>query len=252
MQLFRELHVTLDDGPHIISFGIPDTKEEREAMYRLRYNEYSRRGYIDPVLFPDGIESDAFDTSDSVHHFIAVYDGSQVIGTVRAIQSTPLPTEEYFSLTSVPKEIQAIPKEKRIELGRLIVIPPDRERGVFLPRNIVMLFMFYTLSNYGLELGYEGGLSFIKEALHKKLKKVRFPINPLDWTDVHYPKGGILEPYFSQKDDPVIPVSFETKEVLNFCRRMVDNQFIFKKTTETQYELQSNVYTKFLKSIKVL
>lgn len=252
METLRELVVTLDDGEHTILFGKPTTEAEYNMMYELRHAEYARRGYIVGEHTSKKAERDSFDDLPNTQHFIALYDNHKVIGTVRVISQDVLPTEEYFEDLMVPDYIKGLQSNEKLELGRLIVVPPDRDGRVFLPRNVVMLFMFSTLTQYGLERGYRGGLSFVKESLLKKLEKVQFPIKTLTFSKQHYPDGGVLFPYFNQSEDPVTPIAFSLEEVATFCDKLITNRFVFKHESAERYRLQSNLYTRFLKSVKVL
>lgn len=252
MEVLRELVVTLDDGEHTISFGKPTTEKEYQMMYELRHAEYARRGYITKKDGAEPLEHDSFDDLPETQHFIALYDQEKVIGTVRVISQEKLPTEKYFDGLEVPEYVVNLKPTEKLELGRLIVVPPDRDAGIFLPRNVVMLFMFSTLTHYGLDRGYKGGLSFVKNSLLKKLERVQFPIEALSFTQQNYPHDGVLFPYFNQPEDPVTPIAFSLEAVAAFCDKLITNRFVFKQESPERYSLQSNLYTRFLKSVKVL
>ena len=154
MKLKRELQVVVGGKTKIIRFGEADTKEDLDKIFKLRYDSYSSKGYIDPTRFPNGLETDDYDTRKDCRYFLAELDG-KAISTVRLIFDEILPTEKYFTF-SEPQEIKKIPRKNRSELGRLIVIPPDREKGIFLPRNLVMLFMFDMVIDFGINNGILG------------------------------------------------------------------------------------------------
>lgn len=254
MEILQKLSVTLSDGEHTILIGMPTTEKEFDDIFRLRFEEYSRRGYIDSSKFPSGREKDDIDNlkiGSEVFYFIGYFD-SKLIATVRCIRTTPLPTQKYFEFDETHTSVFSILPEKRIELGRLIVIPPDREKGIFLPRNIVMLFMFYALTQYGMKHGFEGGYAFIKNKLDAKLKKIKLPIERVSYTRSNYPHNDILYNYFMQEDDPVIPIGFRVDRIATYCAKLVNNKFMFKKISKHHYKLRSNLYTFFLRTIRAL
>jgi len=250
MKLKKELQLVINGETKVIRFGEAETEEELNKIFKLRFDSYSSKGYIDSTCFPNGLETDDYDTKKDCRYFLAELDG-KVIGTVRIIFDKILPTEKYFTFAE-PKEIKNIPRKNRAELGRLIVIPPDREKGIFLPRNLVMLFMFDVVIDFGINNGILGGYSFIKDNLHKKLQKIRTPIHPIFPHKQHYPDDGVIRGYFNQPENPVLPCYFITSEFKEFIDKIIRNSWIFRKKSETEFVLKTNLYTKFLKAMKII
>ena len=250
MKLKRELQLTLGGKTKIIRFGEAETEEELNKIFKLRFDSYSSKGYIDPTRFPNGLETDDYDTKKDCRYFLAELDG-KAVSTIRIIFDEILPTEKYFSFNE-PDEIKTIPRKNRAELGRFIVIPPDREKGIFLPRNIVMLFIFDLVVDFGINNGILGGYSFVKDNLYKKLQKMRAPIHPIIPYKQHYPNDGVIRGYFNQPENPVIPCYFVTSEFKKFIDGMFKNSWIFRKKDETKFILKKNLYTKFLKVMKII
>ena len=254
MLLHRELRIndTKDGKPRSrsIFFGQADSPAEIALISRLRYDVYAKRGYIDPARFPDKMESDEYDRTGKCFYFMATIEG-KVIGCIRVIVDDPLPTELDFRFEE-PRELAAIPRSKRSELGRFIIIPPDREKGDFLPRGLTMLFLLDAISAFGRDHGLLGGYSFIKKSLETKLRKIKAPIGEIRGYEQRYPQDGILYRYFSQPEDPVVPMYFITDDFLRFCGKMIGNSRMFETLSPTVTELRSNLYTAFLRAMKII
>lgn len=249
MKTLNTLKLKLNGDSKTIYFGIPDTEEEEEKMFRLRYNAYSLRGYINPSKYKDGIETDEYDKDNKSIYFIAKVD-DKVTGTVRIIKDNYLPTEKECFEFNEPEEIKKIERNNRGELGRLIVIP--YEEGKYFPRNIILLFLVKSLIDYGLQHDIRGGYAFIKESLKKKLEKLKFPIHYIFPYKQIYPAGGILYGYFTQKDNRVIPIYFLTNEFSKFIEKLVDKKLMFSREIDNTYILRENFYNKFLKALKII
>jgi len=250
MKLKRKLQLVINGETKVIRFGEAETEEELNKIFKLRYDSYSSKGYIDPARFPNGLETDDYDTRKDCRYFLAELDG-KTISTIRIIFDKILPTEKYFTFNE-PREIKEIPRKNRAELGRLIVIPPDREKGIFLPRNLVMLFMFDMVIDFGINNGILGEYSFIKDNLHKKLQKMHAPIHSIFPHKQHYPDDGVIRGYFNQPENPVVPCYFITSEFKKFIDKIIRNSWIFQKKSETEFVLKTNLYTKFLKAMKII
>lgn len=248
MKTIYELQLKVNNEDKIINFGIPDNPDEIEKMHRLRFDSYSYRGYIDPKLFPDGIEKDEHDKDGKCIYFIAKLN-DKILGTVRLIKDYYLPTEKECFKFNEPEEMKKIPREQRAELGRLVIIPPDK--NVYLPRNLIMLFLINTLVSWGMENRILGGYAFIKEKLRIKLEKLKMPIHLIkNYTQI-YPKDGILYGYFSQENDKVIPIFYLTEEFKNYIDKIVNKSLMFKKE-RGKFILRENLYNKFLKFLKII
>ncbi len=83
-------------------FAVAITDEERDALFRLRFEAVLRRGWANPAAFPDGCERDAYDDV-AVH--LGGWEGDQLVATGRIVFPAPglrLPTEAAFDLTIEP------------------------------------------------------------------------------------------------------------------------------------------------------
>ncbi len=246
----RQLEIKREkDNSCLIDFGVAE-ESDMDAVYRLRFSVYSQRGYIDPERFPDGREFDHYDEEGESVHFIAKIE-DKVIACVRVIKDTPLPTERYFSFMP-PKEIEKIDPENRCELGRLIIIPPNKEKGEYLPRGLVMLMLINVLAVHGMENGVMGGYSFVKKSLEIKMTKRKMPFRKIEGFKTDYPDTGVLYNYFNQESDPVVPIFFMTQQFMDYTNRYINNKLLFKKVDEEGLLLRSNLYVKFLRFLRII
>lgn len=104
-----------------LRFDVARTDGEREAVFRLRYRVAVEHGWANPVDFPTGLESDAFD-AEAVH--IVGWDGDALAATSRLIlpkSGRPLPTEEAFDLVVEPRG-------RVVNIDRLTVAPRYSDR----------------------------------------------------------------------------------------------------------------------------
>ncbi|OHA82508.1 MAG: hypothetical protein A3B07_02705 [Candidatus Yonathbacteria bacterium RIFCSPLOWO2_01_FULL_43_27] len=249
MKIMYELSVEDNKQNKTIYFGVPNCEKELQEMYRLRYNIYTSRGYIDPKLFPSQQDIDDYDLSGKCDYFIAKVD-EQIIGTVRLIKDQFLPTEKECFSFEEPSDIKSISRENRAEIGRLIVARNDNNK--YLPRNIVMLFMIKCLADFGLNSGISGGYAFIKEKLDSKLKKLKIPVHTIDNYRQIYQQEGVLYNYFNQEGDKVIPIYFITDEIGKYIDDVLHNSRMFQKAEDTKYVLRSNLYNGFLKMLGII
>lgn len=248
MKVLKEVQVKLNNVNKIIYFGIPTNSNELEEMFRLRYEEYSKRGYIKKELFPSKTEQDRHDKENKCSYFIAIID-NKIIGTARLVKNYYLPTEKDCFNFNEPETIKAMPREKRGEIGRLISERYNID-GKFFPRYLIMLGIIEDIVNFALKEDLIGGYSFVKKSLEAKFKKIGLPFHRIkSFTQIY--SGEHLEGYFNDKKDPVIPIYYLREEVKEYLDRIFNNKKIFKKTGERKYTLLNNNILKFLFYIKI-
>lgn len=248
MRVLNKLHLTVSGKKTVIDIGQPDTPAEMDECMRLRFRQYVRKGYIDPSRFPDGKERDEFD--EKAVYFMARFEG-KIIGFVRLIAQDVLPTEMLFDFDP-PAEIVSIPRQKRAELGRLIIVPPDAARNIYLPRNVVLLLMSHAVTRYGLEHDIQGGYIFIKKSLGLKLAKLKIPIRRIESFTQKCSEDDILYPYFTQKEDPVAPYYFLVREVYGRLSKLLKNRLLFEQTGENIWTLRETGYSMLLRRLKII
>lgn len=250
MILFSELQVGSKDGSKHIRFGQANTDDELVDIYKLRYSMYSKKEYIDSSTCHNNMEIDEYDIEKKCFYFIAKLN-DKLIGSIRVIVDDPLPTEKSFSFEE-PEAIKLIPRSNRGELGRFIIIPPNKENNEYLPRGLIMLFLVDCLSSFGLEHNFLGGYSFVKRSLEIKIQKMKMPIGIISSYKQIYPETGVLYKYFTQPLDPVIPVYYLTKDFYNFSQKRIRNSLMFKELNPNSFVLRNNLYTKFLRALKII
>lgn len=251
MKTFYTLKFKIDGEDKIIYFGMPDNKEEINGMFKLRFDVYSVKNYINPDNFPEKLEIDSFDKKDKCFYFIAKID-EKIIGTTRLIKDDFLPTEKECFSFKEPKGLANIPRDQRAELGRLIVIPYDKEKKKYLPRNLVTLFLFKTLVLYGNNNNLKGGYAFITTKFKNKLEKLGVPIHLIDQYKQIYPESGILFGYFNNESDKIVPLYYITKEFEDYLKKTLDQLLICKQINSMDFVLSDGLYAKFLKLMKII
>jgi N-acyl-L-homoserine lactone synthetase len=84
------------------------SESDVEAIQRCRFDVYSEEGYIDPLNFPDGRESDQYDDS-SVSVIATAGIGNVAVGTTRIIfgkyTNLPIQEEPHFLTISKPEKV---------------------------------------------------------------------------------------------------------------------------------------------------
>jgi N-acyl-L-homoserine lactone synthetase len=121
-----------------LRLALATTDAEREATYRLRYEQVVADGWARPEELLGGLERDAHD-GDALH--VAAWDEEALAGTLRLVlpaPGRPLPVEVAFGL-----EIE--PAGRVVEAGRLVVAaayrgdPAHRIWGALLARGWLSL-----------------------------------------------------------------------------------------------------------------
>lgn len=248
MKRLSRLHLTFDNRLRTIEFGIPEGKKELDEMFALRQSVYSSKRYLHDRFLKNKFDTDAYDRKNQCIYFIAKLEG-QIVGTVRFIVSDPLPTENFFKFTP-PGFMANLRNDQKVELSRLVIVK-HAELG-YLPRNIVLLYFIYTLVDYQREMGVVGGYAFLKKGIRTKLRRLRVPVHLVKKYEQRYPDDGMLQNYFNEKYDKVIPMYFRVTEISDYIKKIVNNRWMFKKHGEYEHELKNNMYNLFLRFFNVI
>jgi hypothetical protein len=102
-----------------LSVALAATDTEREATYRLRYEQVVAHGWADREQLPEGLEYDAFD-ADALH--VCAWHGDSLVGTLRMV----LPTRGRALPVEVEFELAIEPVGQVVEAGRLVITPSYR------------------------------------------------------------------------------------------------------------------------------
>lgn len=237
MKIYNRLIINYKNRNIEIKVGIPNSEEELRKMFKLRYEIYAKKNYINPNNFPNCLEVDDYDKNNKVEYFIASID-DEVVGSLRLIKDYPLPTQLYFEFKE-PEEIKTIENQALIEISRLVVKPFKLDNHNYLPRHLIILILFKSVIDYAKEKNILGGYGFIKQSLEKKLRSINFPLFYIDQYKQRYPEDGVLFQYFNDPADSVIPVYFLRDPVNKFLKKIFEsklftlanlNCIIFKNT----------------------
>jgi N-acyl-L-homoserine lactone synthetase len=238
-----KIRLKLEGEEKTIYFGMPDNQQELDEMYRLRYRVYRTRNYIMPN--DEEKDIDKYDIDGFCKYFIAQID-NRVLGSARLIIREYLPTEKDCFRFNEPELIKEIPRDKRGEIGRLIV--EKYKENVFLPRHLVMTGIFSAIVSYCQEVDIMGGYSFIKDSLRKKLKKLNFPFNIIEPFEQIYNQE-LLKAYFNDPNDKVWPVFYIRDDVSNYLSQKIFNDKFFKKEMPGELVLKSGFRWNLSKSL---
>jgi hypothetical protein len=102
-----------------LTVTVAETDAERQAAYRLRYEQVVAHDWADREQLPEGLEYDAFD-ADSLQ--VCAWHGDSLVGTLRLVLPVPgraLPVEVDF-------ELAIEPVGEVVEAGRLVISPSYR------------------------------------------------------------------------------------------------------------------------------
>ena len=114
LQKADELSRSLVASAAPLHFAVAHSPEERDAIFRLRYQIVTERGWARPEDFPDGRERDEYD-DPAIH--IGAWDGATLAAASRVVLPSPslvLPTERAF-------EVAVEPRGQVVDMGRQIV-----------------------------------------------------------------------------------------------------------------------------------
>jgi N-acyl-L-homoserine lactone synthetase len=256
MKKLLKLKFDFENKPSYIDFGQPETPEEYEEMFKLRYDVYVKeKKYIPNTdkLEKNREERDEHDENQECHYFIAKY-GDKIIGTARIIEVDPLPIKkDYFDFED-PDEFKNTSNKKIIEIGRLISRPKILNLENF-PRRIIPLGLFLTMTKYGIEKKYEGGYGALKLYALKKFKKVGVPVRLIKDYELKYSSDDSNDPLknFFTSDDPVVPMYFLNKELKRFFEVLEKVGFL-KREEEKIYYIKNelNFFDRIYFKIKFL
>ena len=102
-----------------VRVAVAVTDEEREATFRLRYEQVVSQGWARAEELAAGLERDVYD-ADALH--VGAWHDEALAGTLRLVLPSPgrrLPVEDAFELDIEPRGMV-------VEAGRLLVATPYR------------------------------------------------------------------------------------------------------------------------------
>jgi len=204
MKVLGEYKIKYGDIHDVLIVFSPDSDSERRDMYRFRYVNYLKHGYIaDNKKQLDVDEYDYFRDT----FYINIYSNRErrVFGSLRIINTKPLPIEKDCFEFNAPLLVRLFSRHRILEIGRLIVEKYNQTEH--LPRHMAMFILIDQILRFSRNKKIYFGYAFIKESLFNKLKDIKFPFFTIKPYRQKY-IGGVLEKYFSQQDNKVVPVYF--------------------------------------------
>jgi len=227
-------------GNQTIIFGIPETDEEIQEMFKVRYKAYLNKGHINGNGL--GLDEDHFDVNKLCHYFIAVEGKDRkIIGSTRMIFGSVLPTlDEYFEL-ELPEAINAVSRGKIVEIGRLSSLP--RDTGLDVPRHLVLLGLFLVMFKFAKERGYLLAIGSLKDYVKRKLDIIKFPLHIIKNHKLIYnPKehNDPLVNFFKEDQGKVWPVYCTPTEIEKYLNSIFYNKKYFKMINDSHLELKGN------------
>ena len=244
MKTICELFFKIAGEDKTIFFGIPDGEDELKKMFLLRREVYKRNEYINTES-----DEDEYDKNGKCVYFIAKIE-DEIIGTVRLILDNPLPTQKNCFDFQEPPEMEKIMEDKRGEISRLISIPYKEK--VYLPRHLTLLFLINCVLKYSEENNILGGYSFITTKLYDKISRIRIPFHIIKKFQQKYPPDGLMYLYFSNKNNPILPIYYKIDEVKMYMENLFKNKRMFEKISDNKFRLKDNLYNRFLKLLKII
>lgn len=247
MKIIRKLLVDRESETRVI-FGVPETSAEIHEMLKFRFKTYSRLNYINGNIYSSQIDFDRYDNLSNTFYLNAIVEKTgELFGAVRMINDSELPIFKAFQFNNK----KGLPSNysRHCEIGRLIITKPQ---NLDLPRNLILLHMIHILLEEGVRNEIEIAYAYVKEKLLKKLELLRIPINVIPDYKLIYPTNGYMYNYFNSTKDPVIPCFFTEGELKEYIDSIIGKRSLFKKIDNETYELQSNIYTNFLKMMGVI
>lgn len=221
-----------DGSEEVIDFGIPESEKEFFEMYKIRYDVYLKHDYIYGEDYPGGFEKDEYDDGRSVY-FIAIIKDS-VVGSARLIKDDVLPVKKDCFDFDDPERMKNISPSRIAEIGRLVSKKFEYKEGVFIPRHVVMLGLFYTIVSYSLQNNIVAGYAFIKKSLYGKFKKLSIPFYEIEKYHQKY-NGRTLEKYFHKKESDVVPVYYFAEDLERYFEKVFNKKLFLYKIKDTLY-----------------
>ena len=249
MKVLNKLILNYKHNPIIILFGMPETEEEFKEMFELRFNIYKEKNYIEPEKLKENLDLDDYDKQNKCTYFIAKID-EKIIGSARLIKDYPLPTQIYFEFEE-PQKMKELPNDLKVEISRLVVAPYKINNLTYLPRHIVMLMLFKTISKYAKEQNYKAGYAFIKSKLFYKLKNLKIPFYLIENYKQRYPEDGILYKYFNDPNDPVIPIYYFLEDIERYFNKLFSFKLLFTKKEDEIIMKNLAIYNLLLKFLRL-
>jgi hypothetical protein len=197
------------------------------------------------MSFAEKKEYDQYDQENKCKYFIAVLDG-KMVGTARLVVDKHLPVEKDYFEFSEPLEMKKIPRNKRVEVSRLISRP---HKFVF-PRHFIILGLFDVIIQFSFEHDIRAGYAVIERPFQQKLEKLKFPFRSINNFQIkHSPLTKKFPGYFTNKNNLSL-IYFFRDEVHQYIKKIINNRIFFQKLDQKTLIFKTGACYKFLKLIR--
>ena len=233
MKQLLAVDINLNGENRQLVVGRPEGREIRDA-FRYRYKVYQERGHIDAN--ETGLDIDRCDHQGLCDYFLARI-GRQIVGHVRYIKSSPLPTEQFF-LFEEPAHISQLDPGKKVEIGRLIAT----RYHAAMPRHLTLICLIKAMVQFAGENGYQGGYAYLRKYVFDRLMKVAAPVEAVPYSGFDFAQvrksGENLTGYYFHPEDPVVIISFLYSTFQQWIDYLFDHSDLFASCGEAHYQLK--------------
>ncbi len=246
MKILNSITIPFKEKNVEVDFGIAENEQEKNDMFKLRYKVYvEKKKYIPASFYKNDLEVDEYDKENKSIYFIAKDIEGKVIGTLRVINTDPLPTlKDYFKFEE-PPEIKKLQPSQKIEIGRFISTGKAEEK--YLPRHIIPIGLITAIVKAAPIYEWQGGYGSLKKNFYDKLRKIYFPLYLIKEHQLIFNAQESSDPLknFFTEDDPVVPTYFIKDKVEKYFKYFYRKPF-FKKVDDNKYEYQDKLINKLI------
>ncbi len=251
MKAYKSIKINLRGELKTILFGMPNSEEELDKMYELRYKVYVKKeAYIPDDESLEEREIDEYDRINKCHYFIAEIDG-KIIGSARIITISPPPTRTEYYEFKEPSEIKKMSSDEVCEIGRLISIKYSEK--VYLPRHLILLGLISSMLDFSRENNIKAGYGTIKGKALKSILELGLPVHVINKKELIYDPEKSHDPlsnFFNDPNRPVYLIYYLREEVENYVDSILNNKLLFKKLGENIFLFKNAIVVKFIYSLR--
>ncbi|MBI4522142.1 MAG: hypothetical protein HY701_15000 [Gemmatimonadetes bacterium] len=208
-------------GSREIECGLATTKQERAAVLAQRFRVYQRKGYYRPGL---QVDRDVHD--DKAAYFLATLSdgdlGRVLLGSARLILGESragfgFPCEMAFEF-ELPAAIRNTTVSQRVEISRVVA---EAAQGIVIGGLMTPLGLIQAICQHTRPLDVRCGLAAIKLRLLRALQGLGVRLHEIQPARLIYPTDGPVSGYCHHHPDPVVPVYWQTDEIVPSVERAI-------------------------------
>jgi N-acyl-L-homoserine lactone synthetase len=179
----------------LIIFKKVETEQEKNDIYRLRYEVYCReKNYLPHMQYPGQSEMDEYDPHSV--HFIAK-TGAQSVGTARLVLHNPIgfPMEQHYNFSITSKGMNI---EHTAEISRLVVMKQSTMSSEYRKSKITW-GLFRVMHQEVKLLGIQHLCAAMGMGLWRLLNRCNIPFSQIGLPKEYY--GGVCAPFATNMKD---------------------------------------------------